>query len=562
MLDGYIAHKDGYTENPLAHHLNSSDADRESEYFMQWVYPQKLHRVALRTPLGWRLTYGYARDVWNNTLAIKIPDEHETSDKINKKLIPYLRSRKWFREMEKLTAFEKEQGEAILLCYYKDGGNIASFKNKMTLNDEIVEVEAISPLDYYIDQWKRGEPQNYRIGVKSGMGISRAIQWIDVHPSRVIRKTGDEVEFRYQGYSDLAPVYDPIVVLSTILKAAGEAAFRWGTGHPVFFTKGLVTTAEYEELESKLQDITRRSWHMVPMEIIDHIDMLGQAGSMLNIKSLADIAIEQVIMATGFPKAILLGESAGVISGSEVNERAYFALLDTDHSELEPVVREYFRRDRNVRTLFKSIGKLELTPADKEGYYELDWGIRQVLNKKDQMEFEQKQIANSLALTQVLTVDEVRERMGYKPIGPDNYGDVVQGLEPFYLFELQTIVQAAMIGMESEIGGDEQTNPKESNNNTSMKQTAQGTKKSVTSTQKDLEKNKSIKPKMTDAYGKKLDEYELKDRMVRARYAKLEEAFNELIKETSRNKASDGVGIQPKTLQRIMENIKLNKRKK
>jgi len=557
VLDGYIRKRDGYAENPLAHHLNASSTDREAEYFMQWVYPQKLHRVALRTPVGYRLTYGYARDVWNNSFAVKIPDEAETSKKLNKKLIPYLRSRRWFKEMEKLSAYEKEQGEAILLLYYKDQGTLKNFINKVSLNDEILEVEAISPLDYYIDKWKNGKPQNYRVGVKSGDGISRAIEWVDIHPSRVLRKYGNEYEFRYQGYADLAPVYDAIVILSTILKAAGEAAFRWGTGHPVFFTKGLVTPAEYAELENKLQDLTRRDWHLIPSELIDHIDMLGQAGSMLNIKSLADIAVENIIMGTGFPKAILLGESAGVISGSEVNERSYFALLDTDHSELELIVREYFRRDKNIRTLFKSFGSLNISDKNTEDYYDIDWGIRQVLNKKDQVEQEQKEIANSLALTQVLTVDEVRERMGYPPIGPDNYGDVVQGLEPFYLFELQTIVQAAMMGAEAEMN--EQTNPKESNTNTSMKQTAQGTKKSVTSTQKDLEKNKSIKPKMTDS---KLDEYDQRENQIRERYENLESAFKDLIKLKSRNKVSEDLKIQPKTLQKITENIKIKRKKK
>ena len=550
-LDGYLPKRDGYTESPFGHDLNATDTQRESEYFMQWVYPQKLHRIALRTPVGWRLTYGYARDVWNNNFSIEIPDDKDKADSINKKLIPYLRSRTWFQEMEKLTAYEKEQGEGILILYYKDQGTIQNFKNPVTIDDEILKVEAINPIDYYIDRWdSHGDPENYRVAVKSNLGgFSRSIEWVDIHPSRIIRKTGDNVEFRHSGYSDLAPLYDSIVILSTIVKSAGEAAFRWGTGHPVFFTKGLVTTAEYEELESKLQDITRRSWHLMPSELIDRIDMLGQAGSMLNIKSLADICIDQILIASGFPRAILMGESAGVVSGSEVNERSYFALLDTDHSELEPVVREFFRRDRNIRALFHREAGLKLLPAEKEGYYELDWGIRQVLNKRDQIEYEQKSIANALALTQVLTVDEVRERIGYQKIGTDNYGDVILGLEPFYMFELQMIAEAAM--MDQEAKNDEKTNPKESNTTTSVKQTSQGTNKQVTSTQKDLEKNKTIKPKMTDSK----DEYELREDAIRNRYNKLQIAFEDIIKLTSRNQFSSSVNIQPKTLQKILTNI-------
>ena len=82
-------------------------------------------------------------------------------------LIPYLISIHWFREMEKLSAFEREQGESILLCYYDDQGSVEKYATEVTDNDEILKVEAFNFLDYYIPEFdKYGQPGYYNIEVK------------------------------------------------------------------------------------------------------------------------------------------------------------------------------------------------------------------------------------------------------------------------------------------------------------------------------------------------------------------------------------------------------------
>ena len=139
LLDGYKSFNDGYTENPLAHYETATSTEIEGEYFMQWVNPLRLQRVVLRTPIGFRFVYLYSKDLWNNRLGIKIPNQEEKSEQINKRLVKYLISRRWFREMEKLTAYEREQGEAILLCYYGDEGNIDNYNTAVTNNSEILK---------------------------------------------------------------------------------------------------------------------------------------------------------------------------------------------------------------------------------------------------------------------------------------------------------------------------------------------------------------------------------------------------------------------------------------
>ena len=478
MLNGFKDMRDGYTENPLAHHYLATDLEKESEYYMQWVHPLKLNRIALRTPAGFRFIYLYSKDLWNNRLGIKIKDDEDKSIEINEQLVDYLMSIRWFREMEKLCAYEREQGEAILLCYYGDEGSVDKYKDAVTDNDEILKVEAINYLNYYIPTFnKYGEPDYYDVQVKAPSSW-RGLQTVRIHPSRVLRKTANNLEYRHTGYSDLAAIYDPIVILSTILKAAGEAAFRWGTGHPVFLTKDIFDEADLAKFKANLGDVTRQNWHAIPSERVEKIEMLGQAGSMLNLKSLADIAIDNIVIGSSFPKPILLGEIAGVM-GSEVSERGYFALLDRDHTELEWFVRTYFKKDVQVRRIFRGVDR-----------YTLSWGIREVFNKMDEAEYRQKRASNAVAMMEFATLNESRKEFGLQPI-LDEEGDIIMGLLPYYefLFNMTMTMEAAQQMEETHT---------QSQGATSMKQKNASTSKKAASI-KDLEKNKRVAPPTRDA---------------------------------------------------------------
>jgi len=512
---------DGYTENPIAHGSQATDQQREDEYFMQWIFPLKLQRIALRTAVGFRFVYLYAKDLWNNRLGVDVENDKEKTESINKKLIPYLMGRNWFREMEKLSAFEREQGEAILLCYYGDEGNVESYKNEVTDNQEILKVEAFSPLYYHIPKFdKYGEPDYYEIQVKSPDSWRGQVT-IKVHPSRVMRKMNHNLEFRFEGYSDLAAIYDAIVIYSTILKAAGEAAFRWGTGHPIFLTKDIVDPVDLETLKTNLGDVTRRSWHALPSEKIERIEMLGQAGSMLNLKSLADIAIDNIVIGSAFPKPILLGEVEGIM-GSEVSERSYFARMDRDHTDLDWFVRNYFKKDVNVRKILKGVES-----------YSVNWGIREVFNRMDEAEYRQKLVSIGLAMTQIATINEARKEIGLPDLPDEEGGDVILGLLPY----LQVQMDMAMMlgGGNAGLGMGGTPTGTEPQTNTSMKEKANSTGKKAASL-KEIEKNKRVAPPTRDS-------------------SIFKDAVKILRKKYSIHEISQNWGMHDKTVYKVLDNL-------
>jgi len=522
IIDGYHKLSDVYSESLFGHHGNATAAEKE-EWFLQWQYPIKLQRLALRTATGFRFVYLYAKDLWNNKLSIKIPKKKEKGEKITQTLVSHLQSINWFAEMEKLSAYEREQGEAILMLYSDDEGGIDKYINPLDEKKPILKVEAFSPLRYHIRGFDvKGNPTMYRVETIASSGW-RQTKYVDVHPSRIIRKTAPDLEYRFTGYSDLAAIADPIIVLSTILKACGEASFRWGTGHPVFFTKNIIDNADLTKLKDALGDVTRRSWHAIPFEKIEKIEMLGQAGSMLNLKALADICIDQIVIGSGLPKPILLGEISGVM-GSEVSERSYFAKLDRDHTDLDPFCRTYFDRDINVKKILNGLK-----------YWEIDWGIREVFNKMDAKEYEQKTTSVALAMMEYATLNEVRKYAELPPISEEDGGEYIRGLDAYYQLQMELLMMAQQMEQQ-----EQETN--EAQGSTSMREKGKQTSKQAAS-MKEPEKNKRVAPTTRDHFGDSL--------IIQNHKASLKNSINNLRSCYSINQLCKEIGIWDKTLYKM-----------
>jgi len=474
----------GWMEGPLSHHKLASKSDKESDYFMQWVHPLKLHRVGTRTPLGYRLTYGLADDVWNSQVGVKIHNELELTEEVNKKYTDYMKSRGWFREMKIFTGGFYEQGEASLLLYFDATQDIperpdfAHFEQPVPKNAEITKVKAVNYVDYKIVLWDDfGEPEMYVVDVHLGF---KGTQGIRVHASRMMRYCDYELYQKHTGWAKLHVVYDSILIHAGIVKAAGEAAFRWGTGHPLILTKNVLDDAEIAIIKRAIGTPTRRSWHILPSEYVESFEMKGQAGQMLNLKVLADLALENVIIGTKVPRAVLTGEVQVAAGG--VEDRTFYGLLDERQTELEEFVRRYHQRDINIRKIFNKLPD-----------YEIDWGIRHVLSEMDQMEYDQRRYSNALALTTICTVNECRRVAGFPPLaGPE--GEMIMGVD-------QMIAQMQM--MTEPVGGgqsDEAIAHGQKNKSTTA----------MSKTGKDLEKNKTVnKNKLRENKKKVKDSLEL-----------------------------------------------------
>lgn len=364
-------------------------------YYLSEPTEIQLYKTARYTSWGWRIVFDTSADVWNNNFKLKFKElEADIAAEKNQQLTTHLNKVCFYREAMKSTAFDREQGEA-LFYQHREGDEYDKLLTAPDYSKKIVRNEAINKLDYNIPIiGEFGIPNYYNISFwREGMGQPT----YQVHTRRAVRFRTQNLEYdQYTGNGALKPIFADIQILLMLTRAVGDAAFRWASGLPAIFTKGITTKEQAETVKNIIGDPTSQTWLMFPTSYVEKVEMLGTSGTMLDLKTLADIPLNNIVTATTIPRPILLGEVAGVQTGSEVNERSYFALLDQIQRSLDPFIREYFLSDPEVMEI---LGDLE---------FEIDWGLREVMTVQAKAVLRQQQIANGVALAALGNVNECR----------------------------------------------------------------------------------------------------------------------------------------------------------
>jgi hypothetical protein len=104
------------------------------------------------------------------------------------------------------------------------------------------------------------------------------------------------------------------------------------------------------------------------------LEFKGFASSSINPLNYYQIALETLSMGSGIPEPVLKGSQAGAITGSEVNERAYFKLISDEQTDFEQVIRElvdsillYLGEGSEEEPLaYKNVWKPSYEPTAKE----------------------------------------------------------------------------------------------------------------------------------------------------------------------------------------------------
>lgn len=369
-------------------------------YFGDKPTQYELWKMSRYNPIGHRIVWGFTGDIWNNNFGLKYANMDQT-DQIerNNKMEEHFREIGFWDEMQKLTGFDREQGESIVIIF-REGMNLTNLKTPANIKKKVIKLETISKQDYTLTRYK-GESY-YRINFyrdKSNMK-----QTYTVHVSNAKRLTIRKFDYeQYPGASALEPMFGDLQVLSNITRAIGEAMYRWGPGKPAYFVKP-GAERKLKEIKKVIGNPTLQTWHLIPENWISKIQMLGLEGTMPDMANIAGVIIENISGGAEIPAPILMGRVAGVVEGSQVNERTYFSKLDKYHSKLNSFMYEYFALDPFMVEL---IG---------ESTYTVDWGLKYVMSLEDSVKYETLLAVLGQTLSTTHTLNEVRVKQGSVPI--------------------------------------------------------------------------------------------------------------------------------------------------
>ena len=388
-----------------------------------------------REPVIKWLVYWVASDIFDNWFEVIDPLKLEDRG-LNEAVQPVLLELKAKQQLTRLIQFERRYGTAMMLCAYTnmDGegwgtsiydvnGNLQGDRKLLQLTPYPWTRIKIIEKDTEESSFRYGWPNIYEINRGAGLSGTKA------HWSRVIHAATRLDEDVYLGESVIYSIYDDATGFRNARWAQYETLFRYGSGFPHIHlpnaTPEQVTAwiagGLFEEMNARGFFVSTGAG-----DEAESIEFIGVKDVSLNPDPYNEMAAWNLAMASRIPQDILKGVSAGRITGSEVNERAYFKFINAEQSSVEPIVRELI--DRLIAT--GQIKYDDKRRGEIPENYVIKWNYPQLTPEQSQAQIN---YLNSRAQTERLeymTIDEVRakENPPLDPL-PDEKGKICPGLE-------------------------------------------------------------------------------------------------------------------------------------
>ena len=374
-----------------------------------------------REPAAFRIVFGVAKDTLDNWFTIELinkDDKGATNEKVQKELTRL--QAKW--KFIKLLTLKRLFGYSILIKGYKD--DAAKLENELT--DKTAQIAYIEPyskleINRFIDvddpeDERDGYPEFYVMKKSAGL-VSNQVR---VHYSRGILCSSLVVDHRYLGWSVLQALYDDITGYRYMRYGFYQTIIRYGSGFPDVTLMGpeadqkainaFIASGQFDNLNGMKYFVHNEQ---------QKLEFKGFAAATLNPINYYQIALETLSMGSGIPEPVLKGSQAGAITGSEINERAYFKVISDEQTDFEQVIRDLV----DSILLYLELGTEE-EPLD----YKIVWkpSYEPTQKEKAELDFLNAQTAEKELLCK--TVDEVRKDRFKLPELPDKAGAVVIGL--------------------------------------------------------------------------------------------------------------------------------------
>lgn len=309
----------------------------------QWQHQLK---VAREDPIAYRICVLLPRNVFDDWFILRKkkkleegeePEEHPKNQQIQEEF-HRMRAKYWFTQA--LTGMATFGSSALVFNMNAhrtdlegvEGYQVASLDVFTPENSEIPE-EAYDTTT--------GEPAYIIVRPNAAYGdVTERIYW-----DELIWWCTDPQGRSYDGYSWIYAAWDTLTQNREAMDAMMWAYKKFGVGLAAFYLKGGLDDEIKSALETMMQGVSNKRSVAIEGDKYEKIEWIGPTGTMnTNIVEGMDYGLGLISSATGIPKDIFTGVSAGAITGSEINNKALYATISKVQSDVEPYVYETIER--------------------------------------------------------------------------------------------------------------------------------------------------------------------------------------------------------------------------
>ena len=314
------ARKFAKTSQVMANYRATQGKTTKSMKFGSQIDLGQLKILADREPIAQFITWGIAEDMFKSWFRVV----YATGDAEG---IPD-------KELEQKFQLAMDAVDARNACTTgcgyarRDGWAIIAF---MDDDDEPLGIiaEAFEIANIEIKWSTIGKPESYIVHRMIGERAKDRMLIGEVPAKAVIHIVTRPGVTKWAGKSELESIFDDLTILRNIRYGMGQTIFRYGTGFPDFTVKGPKVDNDYlTEVSQTYADVSGRTAFFHDENI--ELEFKGASGTTLNPSDYHDPIVRHICSAKKVPEAILMGNPSGPISTGDINERGYFALIESE----------------------------------------------------------------------------------------------------------------------------------------------------------------------------------------------------------------------------------------
>lgn len=205
----------------------------------------------------------------------------------------------------------------------------------------------------------------------------------------------------HEGLSALWPVWNALCGLEFIFHAITSYDMKIGVGAMVLTTTSMASDADIAAAQDTIEQMSVTRVAVVPGDRVKSLEYIGADAGATDFATHINAFREEIAAGSKIPKDVLTGTSAGAITGSEVNSKALYAVIQGIQASMVPYIRELVRR---------------LGHTDED--YDIEWNTRYAT---DEMQQAQIRVLNAQA-------DEAEQRIDNMKKG-QNPNDIMVGFK-------------------------------------------------------------------------------------------------------------------------------------
>lgn len=191
-----------------------------------------------------------------------------------------------------------------------------------------------------------GRPVEITVKVLTNTGNSSQAQYQEMPIP-----TSDCILFRtrpydrsHEGLSVLWPVWNALCGLNFIFHSITMYDMKIGMGALILKTKNIVSDEDMVAAQRAMHDLSVTRVAVIPGDVVESLGFEGAGAGSTDFYTHITAFREEIAAGSKIPKDVLTGSNAGAITGSEVNSKALYAVIQGIQAAMVPYIRELVRR--------------------------------------------------------------------------------------------------------------------------------------------------------------------------------------------------------------------------